>query len=67
MFTFDQGCVLSLLEFTDPKELLSPNRNNGCLLKLGLYFPSLVEEKDLFHLKDEWKRLLYPKESLKSI
>ena len=64
--TFDQDSVLSLLKIIDPIESLSQTRNHDSLLKLALYFPTLVEENYLDQLEDEWKGLLYAKESLKS-
>lgn len=66
-FTFDQESVLSLLKIIDPKESLSPRRNKDSIIKIALYFPTLVNEEELDILEDQWKDLLYVKESLNNL
>ena len=66
-FTFEEDSVLAILRILDPEEVLSPRRRMQSLAKLDLSFPTLVKEDDLDSLDEQWRDLLYFKESLKNI
>ena len=56
--------VLALLSVINPKEALSSKRTITSLSGLAMQFPSLVREDQLDLLDDQWREILYAKNSL---
>ena len=66
-FPFEVDSVLSMLRVFEPKEALSSNRTLQTIAKLAVHFPSVVKKEDLDELQEQWRDLLYSKDSLHSL
>ena len=62
-FPFQGDSVLCMLSCLNPQEALSTNRALTCISKLAMHFPQLVPEDQLDELEDQWRGILYAKNS----
>lgn len=66
-FPLQEDCVLAKLQIIEPKEAMNPDRRVKSIAELAMHFPTLVKEKDLDDLEDQWQDLLSAKESLRGV
>ncbi|BFZ21019.1 hypothetical protein BsWGS_24058 [Bradybaena similaris] len=66
-FPLSSDSVLSQLRVLDVDESLSSEHRLNSLIPLASKFPALVAESELDFLQDEWKALLYSKDSLANL
>lgn len=66
-FPLQEDCILAKLQIIEPKEAMNPGRRVKSIAELAIHFPTLVKEKDLDVLEDQWQDLLSVKESLRGV
>lgn len=57
-FPFAKDSIIAMLKAMNPTEALSNTRSLQSLTKLAIHFPTLVNEKDLDILQEQWNDLL---------
>lgn len=66
-FPFEESSIIAMLKAMNPAEALSTDRNLKSIGKLAVHFPTLIKEEELDALQDQWRDLLYAKETLKGL
>ncbi|XP_076054955.1 uncharacterized protein LOC143033422 [Oratosquilla oratoria] len=66
-FPFEENSLIAMLKVVEPAEALSTKRDLKSLGKLAVHFPTLIKEDELDLLQEQWRDLLYARDTLKGI